>query len=175
MTDETTVTNVVIAGLGGQGVIRAANILSETAFLSGLDVKQGEIHGMSQRGGSVNSDVRFGKKVYSPMSPPGEADFVMVLHPSEVENNRHHGKKDSVFFSVAQLLKGKAELSALEEDDTPVTERNCNVAMLGMLSTYLPFADSVWEQAIRNNLPKAVHGENIAVFHYGKTIPLATG
>ena len=78
--------NVVIAGLGGQGVIKASDILSEAAFRSGYEVKKREIHGMSQRGGSVTSDVRFGPQVLSPMVPPGEADYLVVLAPGEVSH-----------------------------------------------------------------------------------------
>ena len=66
-----TVTNVVLAGLGGQGVIKASDILADAALRAGFDVKKAEIHGMSQRGGSVTSDVRFGRKVLSPMVPRG--------------------------------------------------------------------------------------------------------
>jgi len=72
------VTNVVIAGLGGQGVLKASDILADAAFLAGLDVKKSEIHGMSQRGGSVTSDVRFGRQVLSPMVPAGEAIDRMI-------------------------------------------------------------------------------------------------
>ncbi len=171
MNKSNTITNVVIAGLGGQGVIRAANILAEVAFRSGLDVKQGEIHGMSQRGGSVTSDVRFGKKVYSPMVPTGEADFVIVLHPSQVENNRYHKKTGGLFFTVLDLKDGLTQLSELDSDtSSPVTERNCNIALLGMLSIHLPFENDIWETAIKNNLPKKVHDENLVVFQYGKGI-----
>ena len=79
------VVNVVLAGLGGQGVIKASDILADAAFRDGRDVKKAEIHGMSQRGGSVTSDVRFGDEVLSPMIPRGEADFVVVCAASEVE------------------------------------------------------------------------------------------
>ncbi len=169
MTETTKTTSVVIAGLGGQGVIRAANILAETAFRAGLDVKQGDIHGMSQRGGSVSSDVRFSEKVYSPMAPIGEADFLLVLHPDQVENNRFMLAGQGMLLDVNQLLNGATELSALDADpSTPVTERNCNVAMLGMLSTYLSFDDNIWEAAIRANLPAKVVDQNIEVFYYGK-------
>ena len=71
------VTNVMFAGIGGQGIIRASDMLTEAAFRMGCDVKKSELHGMSQRGGSVSSDVRFGKKVFSPMIPRGEADFLI--------------------------------------------------------------------------------------------------
>ena len=60
-----TIVNIVVAGLGGQGVLKASEILSTVAFIAGLDVKKSEIHGMSQRGGSVSSDVRYGAKVHS--------------------------------------------------------------------------------------------------------------
>jgi len=169
MTETTKTTSIVIAGLGGQGVIRAANILAETAFRAGLDVKQGEIHGMSQRGGSVSSDVRFSEKVYSPMAPIGEADFLLVLHPDQVDNNRFMLAEQGVLLDINALLNGAPELSALDADPaTPVTERNCNIAMLGMLSTYLSFDDKLWEASIRANLPAKVVDQNIEVFHYGK-------
>jgi indolepyruvate ferredoxin oxidoreductase beta subunit len=169
---DTRITNVVIAGLGGQGVIRAANILAETAFRAGLDVKQGEIHGMSQRGGSVTSDIRFGEKVYSPMVPEGCADYVLVMHPTQEDNNRHHLKEGGNFISVTRLLgEGQSKLSDLDSDDsTPVTERNCNIALLGILSVFLSFDDALWEAAICANLPARVHADNLAVFAYGKQL-----
>ena len=83
------VTNVVIAGLGGQGVLKASDIVAEAAFRAGLDVKKSEVHGMSQRGGSVASDVRFGGTVLSPMVPPGEADYLVLLDADQLETNRH--------------------------------------------------------------------------------------
>ena len=65
------VTNIVVAGLGGQGALKASDIVADAAVRTGLDVKKSEVHGMSQRGGSVSSDVRFGPRVFSPMVPPG--------------------------------------------------------------------------------------------------------
>ena len=83
MTDKITtnnkVTNIVVAGLGGQGVLTATDIVADVAVSAGLDVKKSELHGMSQRGGSVSSDVRFGKQVFSPMVPEGEADYLVVI------------------------------------------------------------------------------------------------
>jgi indolepyruvate ferredoxin oxidoreductase beta subunit len=73
------VTNIVFAGLGGQGVLKASDIAAAAAFRAGFDVKKSELHGMSQRGGSVTSDVRYGKRVQSPMVPPGEAEFLVVI------------------------------------------------------------------------------------------------
>ena len=81
--------NVVFAGIGGQGVILASDLLTAAAFRSGFDVKKSELHGMSQRGGSVSSDVRFGTKVWSPMIPEGQADFLVSLAEDQVEVCRH--------------------------------------------------------------------------------------
>ena len=81
------VTNIVIAGLGGQGVLKSSDILAQAVLAAGFDVKKSELHGMSQRGGSVSSDVRFGKEVLSPMVPWGEADYAAgaVNRPSRAE------------------------------------------------------------------------------------------
>src|SRR6202142_34841 len=87
-------TNVVVAGLGGQGVLKASDILADVAVRAGFDVKKSEIKGMSQRGGSVSSDVRFGAEVLSPMVPAGEADFLLVLEPTQVEPNLYILKPD---------------------------------------------------------------------------------
>jgi indolepyruvate ferredoxin oxidoreductase, beta subunit len=82
------VKNIVIAGLGGQGVLTASDMLAEAAFRAGFDVKKSELHGMSQRGGSVSSDVRYGEQVLSPMVPAGEADVLLVLEATQIEINR---------------------------------------------------------------------------------------
>ncbi len=84
----TKVTNIVVAGLGGQGVLKGTDILADVALRAGYDVKKSEIKGMSQRGGSVKCDVRFGKRVFSPMVPDGEADFLLVFEPTQVDPNR---------------------------------------------------------------------------------------
>src|SRR5512142_2971996 len=70
------ITNVLLVGVGGQGILLASEILSETCMLAGFDVKKSEIHGMSQRGGSVVSHVRYGKEVFSPIVPEGEGDIL---------------------------------------------------------------------------------------------------
>ena len=82
-------TNVTVAGLGGQGVLTVTDILAEVLFRAGFDVKKSEVHGMSQRGGSVSSEVRFGKSVASPMVPEGESDYLIVMEPTQVEVNQY--------------------------------------------------------------------------------------
>ncbi len=151
------ITNVVIAGLGGQGVLKASDILAETAFAAGMDVKKAEVHGMSQRGGSVSTDVRFGETVLSPMVPVGEADHLVVLKADQVDTNRHRLKADGTLLS-AELI----DASALPNS------RSLNVAMLGALSVYLDIDESTWLAAIRANLPAKLHDVNVEAFAMGR-------
>src|SRR5512136_2017953 len=118
-------TNVVVAGLGGQGVLKASDILADVALRAGLDVKKSEIKGMSQRGGSVTSDVRFGEAVLSPMVPVGEADFLLVLEPTQVEPNRHALKPGGVLITPAAV-----------NPDQLANKKSLNVALLGALSVH---------------------------------------
>src|SRR5512138_2193479 len=101
------VTNVVFAGLGGQGVIKASDIFADAVFNAGLDVKKAEVHGMSQRGGSVTSDVRFGPQVFSPMVPTGEADFLVVLAADQVDVNARALKPNGVLIEPSQIDKAR--------------------------------------------------------------------
>ena len=151
------VTNVVLAGLGGQGVIKAAEILCDAAVRAGFDVKKAEVHGMSQRGGSVTSDVRFGEKVLSPMVPRGAADFLLVLAPSEVEVTR-------------PLLRPAGVLIApdfVREEDL-ANRRSLNVALLGALSHHLAIPEAAFLEAVRAALPERLHAVNEQAFATGR-------
>ncbi len=151
------VVNVVLAGLGGQGVLKASDIVADAAFRAGYDVKKSEIHGMSQRGGSVTSDVRFGPRVWSPMVPGGSADFLVVLDASQVENNR------------AQLREGGCLLTpALAEKIKLRGKKSLNVALLGALSAHLDIPMEHWTAAIRASLPEKLHESNLHAFAEGR-------
>jgi indolepyruvate ferredoxin oxidoreductase beta subunit len=158
------VTNVVLAGLGGQGVIKASDILADAALRAGLDVKKSELHGMSQRGGSVTSDVRFGERVLSPMVPRGEADFLVVLAESEVEVTR-------------PLLRPGGVLLApdlIPDADLP-NKRSLNVALLGALSRYLDLPPEALLDAMRAALPERLHAVNERAFEMGRKLAAAGG
>lgn len=152
------VVNVVIAGLGGQGVLKASDILAEAAFAAGFDVKKADVHGMSQRGGSVRSDVRFGPEVFSPMIALGEADFLVVLADDQVENNR-------AALRAGGTLIDPASVSA---DQLP-NRRSLNVALLGSLSRHLEIDPNAWKEAIAKNLKPALHNDNFSAFEIGRT------
>jgi indolepyruvate ferredoxin oxidoreductase beta subunit len=151
------VTNVVFAGLGGQGVIKASDIAAEAAFRAGFDVKKSELHGMSQRGGSVSSDVRFGEHVDSPMVPAGQADFLVIIAPDQVDVNRWQLRNGGVL--IAPSLIDARALS---------NKKALNVALLGMLSALAGIGEEHWIAAIRSNLPQKLHEANFAAFELGR-------
>jgi indolepyruvate ferredoxin oxidoreductase beta subunit len=151
-------TNVIIAGLGGQGVLTASDIMAEAAFLAGLDVKKADVHGMSQRGGSVASDIRFGPQVFSPMIPPGEADYLVILTADQVENNR------------ASLRPGGTLITpdAVDAETLP-HRRSLNLALLGVLSRHLEIAADAWHAAIRSHLKAEILDVNLRAFEIGRS------
>jgi indolepyruvate ferredoxin oxidoreductase beta subunit len=153
--------NVVIAGLGGQGVITASDILAEAALRAGLDVKKAEIHGMSQRGGLVSSDVRFGERVFSPMVPPGEADYLVLLAPTEMDAMRGCLRPDGVVIGT----------DLVAADDLP-NRRSLNVALLGALSVHLDLPIHLFREAMREALPEKLHDTNEQAFEMGRAAAL---
>ena len=149
------VTNVLFAGIGGQGIILASDLLSEMAFRCGFDVKKSEIHGMSQRGGSVSGDVRFGEKIYSPMIPRGEADYLVVLSEDQVEVCSNMVNENTVILIPAVL-----------GDFDP--GKSLNVAMLGALNAHLKLDKELWFTLIRETFKGEAAESNIVAFERGE-------
>lgn len=149
------ITNVLFAGIGGQGIILASDLLSEMAFRCGFDVKKSEIHGMSQRGGSVSGDVRFGTKVYSPMIPAGEADYLVVLSEDQVEVCKNMINENTVILTPAIL-----------GDFDP--GKSLNVAMLGALNAGLKLDKEIWFGLLREHFKGELADVNIAAFERGE-------
>ena len=150
--------NIVFAGLGGQGVLRASDITAEAAFLTGFDVKKAEVHGMSQRGGSVSSDVRFGSGIKSPMIPAGTADFLVLLDASQKEPNALCRNEKTVVI--------EPEVIKIESLPNP---KGLNVALLGYLSKMLPeIPEENWQKALENNFPEKLRESNTIAFNVGR-------
>lgn len=150
------VTNITVAGLGGQGVLKVTDILAEVLFAQGYDVKKSEVHGMSQRGGSVSSEVRFGKKVFSPMVPEGESDILAVLEPTQVEVNAAKLKEGGVLIVPADL--------PLDKISNP---KAANMIFLGAIAKNFDLPESVWLEHMHANLPAKVHAANDEAFRLG--------
>ena len=151
-------TNITVSGLGGQGVLKVTDILAEVLFRAGYDVKKSEVHGMSQRGGSVSSEVRYGEEVASPLVPEGESDFLIVLEPTQIEVNLHKLKAGGVLITT---------------DDVPTdrlkTPKALNTMMLGALSAKMPdIGEELFLEVLKAFLPEKLHELNIEMFRLGR-------
>ncbi|OAM88582.1 2-oxoacid:acceptor oxidoreductase family protein [Termitidicoccus mucosus] len=156
---KTQMVNVKIAGLGGMGVLTATRILAEVFFRRGLDVKKAEVHGMSQRGGSVCSDVRAGEKVFSPMIPAGGTDFLVLFQDDQLPLYEADCSPRTVILRASTL-----DQSAL------ANKRALNSAMIGMLSR--EFADvpaEDWRAVIRDTFPAKLLDANLSAFELGRS------
>jgi len=151
--------NIVVAGLGGQGVLTATDIIADVALRAGFDVKKSEIKGMSQRGGSVACDVRFGAEILSPMVPEGEADFLLVIAADQVPVNEWALRPGGVLIDA----------SMIDESSLP-NKKSINVALLGVLSRHLHFPVEAWTAAIGRNLPEKLHEANLQAFSMGRAL-----
>ena len=201
MKGEDQVTNILVAGIGGQGVMTAAEVLSQTALSQGFDVKKTEVAGMAQRGGVVTSHVRFGRRVLSPAIPNGEADILVGFEPAEAlrwcGQLRHGG--------VAMVNRVRQEppvvtLGLFEYPDDPVAEMRArgievhafdagaiarelgnlklvNTVMLGAIADYLPFPAEILKEEIvhrfRTRKPELV-AVNETAFEAGRAAQAAS-
>ncbi|MDD5351373.1 MAG: 2-oxoacid:acceptor oxidoreductase family protein [Chthoniobacteraceae bacterium] len=147
--------NIKIAGLGGMGVLSASFVLAEAAFIAGYDVKKAEVHGMSQRGGSVASDIRFGDRVLSPMIPGGEVDYLVAIAPEWADMHRAELRVTGKMLTPADV-EGFANKRAL------------NVVLMGALSRLLPIPEAAWLDALAKGFPAKLHESNLAAFQFGR-------
>ena len=181
---------VVLCGVGGQGTILAADILAKTAAHAGLDVRLSEIHGMSQRGGSVITIVRFGQEVHSPVTDLGCADRIVAFEATEALRYLPYlaegGKLlvNDIEISPLPVLIGNAEMPAntvefLEQHGGKMIDSDAiaskvgnpkatNIVLLGALSKELDFDESMWEEVISNRVPPQTIESNIAAFRAGR-------
>jgi indolepyruvate ferredoxin oxidoreductase beta subunit len=154
--------NITFGGVGGQGILKAAEICAWAAMLAGYHVKKSEVHGMAQRGGSVESHVRFGRRVYSPLVAAGTGDYLVTF-----EKEEHPRLKGF-------LRKGGVDLTGyLDKAQAVITNpRHLNTYLLGVLSAHLTFKEGVWLEAIRRVFPEKIVEENIQVFLAGRRTAL---
>jgi indolepyruvate ferredoxin oxidoreductase beta subunit len=159
------VTNIVIAGLGGQGVLTASDILARAAFAAGHDVKKSEVHGMSQRGGAVASDIRYGRQVLSPMVPPAAADVLVLCAEDQLDAFRHRLAPQGLLIAPSRLA------------GTPAAEflkgRSANIALMGALARRLDLPRQAWDDALAAVLPTAHLDANRAAFTSGFAVELS--
>lgn len=185
------VKNIMIVGVGGQGSLLASRIIGNAVLLQGYDVKVSEVHGMSQRGGSVVTYVRFGEKVYSPVICRGEADIILSFELLEASRWVSYLKPDGVMIVNTQqinpmpVITGTAEYpenlvnkikaagvkliaaDALEMARQAGNEKAVNVALIGLMAEYIGFDIEILRESIKISVPERFIELNIKAFELG--------
>lgn len=182
--------NILLVGVGGQGTILASKILSEGLIQAGYDVKMSEIHGMSQRGGNVSTQIRFGEKVYSPIVGKGEANVIVAFEKMEALRWVEYLKKDGIMVindfeipsvpiqqeiakypeGILEELTEKAKVlvfKAGEIAEEVGNARTMNIVLLGALTKAMDLPGIDWEATIKANVKKGFEDINIKAFHAG--------
>ena len=191
---ENKITNILMAGVGGQGTLLASEILSEVLMQAGYDVKKAEVHGMAQRGGSVVSHVRFGQKVFSPIIPEGEADVLFGFELLETYRYLPLVKKtgavvvNNLRIAPPSVALGKAEypqdiakklservvnlrvVDGLELAEQAGNSKTINTVLLGALSNTLEPSYEQWIAAIKSLVPARFLDVNLKAFELGRQI-----
>ncbi len=186
--------DVLIVGVGGQGIILASDVLGRVAAQHGYDVKKNEIHGMAQRGGSVSSHIRFGKKVHSPIIKMGEADLLLSFEILETARYFNYlSEKGKVIVNNQKILPpsvftGKQEypsdvITKIKEkvpdtlliDGVSVAEelgnpRVANVVFIGVMSVFLDIPASTYEEVLKQTLKPNLLDINLKAFHKGRSL-----
>ena len=188
--------NVLVVGVGGQGVVLSSAVIADAARREGFDVKQSEVHGMSQRGGVVSSHLRFGPAVASPIIGTGEADALVALEwnealralralrpggtlivnvqrirPPSAFRDRQSGDVAYPDVAVAGLRGRAADVRACDAVEIAGRAGNVkamNSVLLGMLAQVLPFSESAWDEALAQHVPQKSAAVNRAAFGIGR-------
>lgn len=186
--------NMMIVGVGGQGSLLASKLLGHLLLTQGYDVKVSEVHGMSQRGGSVVTYVRWGDKVYSPVVDKGEADYIVSFELLEAARYLEYLKPDGrVIVNTQQIdpmpvITGAAEypqklaekmqalgikvdaVDALTLAESAGSPKAANIVLMGRLSHYFDFDDSVWQEAMEACIAPRFLEMNRKAFSLGKNV-----
>ena len=184
--------NIMIVGVGGQGTLLASKLLGRLLLDQGYDVKVSEVHGMSQRGGSVVTYVRYGDKVYSPVIDKGEADFIVSFELLEaalwMEFLRPEGRiiTNTQQVNPMPVITGAAEypqdlaakmtaagakvdaMDALALAEHAGSSKAVNLVLMGRLSQYFDLPEEAWQQAITRSVPEKFLEMNRMAFHLGR-------
>jgi indolepyruvate ferredoxin oxidoreductase beta subunit len=186
--------DLLITGVGGQGVILASNIISEVALAAGYDVKKTDTLGMAQRGGSVVSHVRLGHRVWSPLIKAGEADMLIAFEKLEAARWSHYLRPGAIAIvnnhalpplpvnlgneryptdkEITDILKQRTDSIYLINGTSRARElgnlRTLNMFLLGCASLFLPLKVSIWKDSISQYLKPSIRQINITAFSQGR-------
>ena len=183
--------NLILAGVGGQGLVLTTQIISQAAFLSGLDVKTNDVIGLSQRGGTIWGSVKMGEKIHSPNIAPGDADILIAFEKLESKRWKHMLKqKDSIAIineyeiaptlvqqgdkeyteDVLENMKQKSEVISLDATATGAKMGNpaiANILLLGIAARYMDISVETWFKTFEQYLPAKFVELNKKAFMYG--------
>ena len=186
--------NVFLAGVGGQGILLASEVLGEAFLLGGYDVKKSEVHGMAQRGGAVTTHLRYGPKVFSPLIEPGTADLLVAFEKLEALRFAHFLKPDGAAVVNAQEIMPPSVATGRERYPERIEERLAevtpnlylidalaaalslrevravNMVMVGAASQLLPLPEECYLRALRERLPERVVEVNGEAFRAGRAL-----
>lgn len=192
-------TSVVLVGVGGQGILLASEIVAQAAVAAGFDVKTNEVHGMAQRGGSVVAQVRFGKKVFSPLIPRFTASVLCALEAAESLRAIDYLAEDGLAVvssqkiipvtvssgastypeidevQLASFFPRLVYLDAVEKATALGNPRISNILLLGAMSTALDLPSEAWENAIRQSVKEKFVAINLQAFAAGREAVSADG
>ncbi len=185
--------SILLAGVGGQGILRASDILSNVFMEAGLDVKKSEVHGMAQRGGCVTSHVRYGRKVFSPLALKADVDILLAFEKLESLRYLDYLKEDGrVIINDQEILPPAvnlgdhaypADIVGTVKAAFPASKvvhgedlarkagnvRTVNTVLLGALSAFLTEIDiSIWEKVLKNSFAAKLTKVNLDAFHLGR-------
>ena len=183
--------NLLFAGVGGQGVVLASEVLALVAASEGYDVKQGEVHGAAQRGGAVVSHIRFGQRVYSPLNLRGQVDIMVAFEQLEAVRHAHYVKPGGTFIINNLRIEPTYLNSAVKYPADPVGflqsksykvltvdatemarqigyERVSSLIMLGALSKFIPLKSESWNAILQQRIPPKFLEMNQRAFAQGQ-------
>ncbi len=184
--------NILLVGVGGQGILKFSDLLSKACMLMGYEVKKAEVHGMAQRGGSVNSHIRYGRQVFSPLIPRGEVDILVSLEALETVRYIEYLNPEGVAFydpfkwAPPEVYLGKREYPKVEAMlsefrafpvnamEIAIKEignfRTQNVVMLGAISSYTGISEEAFLEAIRTTFKPKLTDINLTAFKLGRKL-----
>lgn len=181
------ITNIIICGVGGQGIILSSKILALAALENSYDVKQSEVHGMAQRGGSVISHIRFGEKIYSPIIEEKTADIILGFEKMETARYMNYLKKDGLVIcnnmkikpvniekypetEIDEIFKNKKILfiDAVKFCEALGFKNGFNIFLLGVLSNYIPISNEIFEKVIKKIIKSKYIELNLNAYFSGR-------
>jgi len=182
--------NIMLGGVGGQGLVLTTDVICKAALKAGYDVKSNDVIGLAQRGGMVWGSVRIGEKVHSPNIPAGKTDIILGLEPLEGQRWEHIlNKNTKVILNTKEVYPTPSLLEKVQYPSEKIKEfyqryehylsdfsadakklgnaKAANTVLLGVMAQFLPISTDIWKETLRENVPEKAIEVNMKAFDYG--------